>query len=112
MFHPDGNPVSARRLFPGDLLAEFLERGDTSGPRARLEALAAEQLEEFPVTGWHCGFPRCLDPVGYLSSLKYATRTGGERQRGRFLCDRHARNFAVRHGLDVAAALSPEGNSR
>ena len=105
-------PPTAQHLFPGDLLAEFLERGEHSGQRARLAGMTAVQLEEFAASGWHCGFPHCPDPARYLSSLRYAARNGPERQRGRFLCDRHARNFAARHGLDMAAVLPPEGSSR
>ena len=102
-------PPAAQRLFPGDLLAEFLERGEDqeSGPRARLAGMTAGQLAEHAALGWHCDFPRCPDPARYLSSLRYVTGGGQTRQRGRFLCDRHARNFAARHGLDIAAVLPP-----
>jgi hypothetical protein len=95
------------RLFPGDLLAEFLERSETR-PRARLEAMTASQREAVAVAGWHCGFPRCAEPAGYLSSLRYATRAGREQQRGRFVCDGHAARFAARHHIDMAAARPPE----
>jgi hypothetical protein len=97
---------SAGRLFPGDLLAEFLEQ---TGPRARLEIMTAQQIGVCAGSGCSCGFPRCLAPVSYLSSIRYATRSGREHQRGRFLCDRHARNFAARHGLSMAAAPPPGG---
>ena len=58
---------------------------------------------------WHCGFPRCSDPARYLSSLRYVAGGG---QRGAFLCDRHAASLATRHGIDIAAVLPAEGNSR
>jgi hypothetical protein len=105
-------PSAAQRLFPGDLLAEFLERGEHSEQRARLAALTAVQIEEFAASGWHCGFPRCPDPARYLSSLRYTTRSGQTRQLGRSLCDRHGASFAARHGIDMAAVLPPEGSSR
>jgi hypothetical protein len=89
----------ARRVFPGDLLAEFLERGEETGPRARLEVMTARQIAVCAGSGCHCGFPRCLAPVSYLSSLRYATRAGREHQRGRLLCDEHAARFAARHGI-------------
>lgn len=100
------------RLFPGDLLAEFLERGEHGEQRARLAALTAVQLEESIASAWPCNFPHCPEPPKYLSSLRYATRNGREGQRGRFLCDRHAGNFAARHGLGIAAALPSEEGSR
>jgi hypothetical protein len=93
-------PAAAQRLFPGDLLAEFLEHSEQ---RARLAALTAAQLEEVAASGWHCGFPHCSDPAGYLSSLRYVTGGGQTRQRGGFLCDRHAASFATRHGFDMRA---------
>jgi hypothetical protein len=103
----------AGRVFPGDLLAEFLERGEETGPRARLEVMTAEQIGICAGAGCHCGFPRCLAPVRYLSSLRYATRTGREQQRGRFLCDKHAARFAARHGIDLGSVPAPdEGGAR
>ncbi len=101
------DPPPAQHLFPGDLLAEFLERGEYREQRARLAALTAVQVEEVAASGWHCGFPRCSDPARYLSSLRYVTG-GGQRA---FLCDRHAASFATRHGIDIAAVLPAEGNS-
>jgi hypothetical protein len=89
----------ARRVFPGDLLAEFLERVEEAGPRARLEAMTAGEIEGAAASGWHCGFPRCLNPARYLSALRYATHAGREHQRGRLLCDEHVARFAARHGI-------------
>lgn len=74
--------------------------------------MTAGQLDQAAVSGWRCGFPRCPDPALYLSSLQYAARGGRDRQRGRFLCDRHARNFAARHGLGLPAVQPSEGGPR
>jgi hypothetical protein len=103
--------ASARRVFPGDLLAEFLERGEETGPRARLEIMTAQQIGVCAGSGCHCGFPRCLAPVRYLSSLRYTTRSGREHQRGRLLCEEHAARFAARHSIDLAAASLPPGGA-
>lgn len=108
----DPSPTSAPRLFPGDLLAEFLERGEHREQRARVAPMTAGQLEGFAASGWHCGARHCPDPVSHVSSLRSAARNGQERQRGRFLCDRHARQFAQRHGIDFAAVTKPEGDAR
>jgi hypothetical protein len=102
-------PSGVPRLFPGDLLAEFLERGEQ---RARLAAMTAGQLDGLAASGWHCGFPHCPYPARYLSSLRYAARNGQERQRGRFLCDRHAKRFAARHSIDFAAVTTLEEDAR
>ena len=101
--------ASARRVFPGDLLAGFLERGGETGPRARLEVMTAQQIGVCAGSAWHCGFPRCLAPAGYLSSLRYATRSGREHQRGRFLCEEHAARFAARHGIELTSPAQSGG---
>jgi len=107
---PPGRPrARSARVFPGDLLAGFLERGEEGGPRARLEVMTAGQAGICAGAGWHCGFPRCLAPARYLSALRYATRGGPEHQRGRLLCDEHAARFAARHGIALAAAPEPGG---
>jgi hypothetical protein len=103
--------VSAGHVFPGDLLAEFLERGEETGPRARLEVMTTGQIGICTATGSHCGFQRCLAPVRYLSSLRYTTRSGREHQRGRLLCEEHAARFASRHSIDLAAASLPPGGA-
>jgi hypothetical protein len=100
--------VSAGHVFPGDLLAEFLERAEETGPRARLEVMTAGQIGICAATGCHCGFPRCLAPVRYLSSLRYATRSGQEHQRGRLLCEEHAARFAARRRIDLASVPGGE----
>jgi hypothetical protein len=99
----------AGHVFPGDLLAEFLERGEGTGPRARLEVMTSGQIGICAATGCHCGFPRCLAPVRYLSSLRYATRSGREHQRGRLLCEKHAARFAATHRIDLASVAAPGG---
>jgi len=106
---PPGMPMaSAPRVFPGDLLAGFLELGEETGQRARLEVMTAQQIGICAGSGCHCGFPRCLAPVRYLSSLSYVTRSGREHQRGRFLCDEHAARFAARHRIGLAPAPGGE----
>src|SRR5579859_972307 len=100
--------ATARHLFPGDLLAEFLEREET-GPRARLEAMTVQQLGLCAGSGCHCGFPRCAAPAWYLSSLRYTTRSGQEHQRGRFLCEDHAARFAARHHIDLSSPARSGG---
>jgi hypothetical protein len=100
--------VSAGHVFPGDLLAEFLERVGEAGPRARLEIMTAGQIGVCAASACHCGFPRCLAPVRYLSSFRYATRSGREHQRGRFLCEEHAARFAARHRIGAASAPGDE----
>ena len=95
---------SAGRVFPGDLLAEFLERAEETGPRARLEIMTAQQIGICAGSGCHCSSPRCLAPVRYLSSLRYTTRGDQEHQRGRFLCEEHAARFAARYGIDLTSS--------
>lgn len=99
---------SAGRVFSGDLLAEFLERGEETGPRARLEPMTVQQIGLCAGSGCHCGFPRCAAPAWYLSLLRYTTRGDQEHQRGRFLCEDHAARFAARHGIDLNSS-APSG---
>lgn len=96
-------------VFPADLLAEFLERGETEGPAARLEALPAGQFAGHDAPG--CDAPRCRERARYLSALRY-TVGGQVHQRGRLVCDSHAARFAARHGIDFTAVRPPEGESR
>lgn len=101
--------MTAGPVFPADLLAEFLEAGEETGPRARLEAMTVRQTGLCAGSGWHCGFPRCLAPARYLSSLRYTTRGDREHQRGRFLCEKHAARFAARHDIDLTSPAQSGG---
>jgi hypothetical protein len=61
--------------------------------RASLRGMGGLQVTEHEAHDWTCDMPRCQEQARHLS---------------RFLCDRHARNFAVNHGIDIAAVCPPE----
>jgi hypothetical protein len=77
-------------------------------PGAYLHGMTAGQLALHEAEGWHCDWPRCRAAARYLSSRRYVTPAGEFRHEARFLCDPHARTFAARHGIDMAAVLPPE----
>jgi hypothetical protein len=108
-----GEAFAARHhlvLKPAPRLAD-IPREHIEDPRPwpiRLTGMSAEAIAEHEAYGWTCDAPRCHDPVRYLSGLSYVTRAGQVRRLSRFLCDRHARNFAARHGIDFTAVRAPE----
>jgi len=76
--------------------------------RAALMGMSADMIAAHEALGWTCDVPRCHGEARYLSGLNYATQAGPVRHVSRFLCDRHAGTFAVRHGIDMASVRPPE----
>ena len=79
------------------------------GPGVRLSGMSAGQIRFHEENGWHCDRARCLRPAWYKASIRYAVRGEARTRRwAGFVCLPHARSFAHRHGLDMAAVRSPE----
>ena len=95
---------------PADADVPSHRRPDT--PWVLLYGMSADMLEAHRAAGWHCDAPRCREGARYLASRRYRLQSGRMRQEGRFLSDRHAENFAARHGVDMGAVTPPEGESR
>lgn len=76
--------------------------------RATLTGMSADMIAAHEARGWTCDIPRCHAEARYLSGLNYATQAGQVRHLSRFLCDRHASTFAVRHGIDTTSVRPPE----
>lgn len=86
---------------------EVLRHDLPGGPEVRLSGMSRAQLTEQERRGWHCDFPGCRIPARYLSGLRFVTRARRVRSLSRFLCDRHARGFARRHGIDMDTVRAP-----
>lgn len=82
-----------------------------SRPGAFLFGMSADMFAAHDAARWHCDYPGCRQRARYFSALRYAA-AGRIRHRARFLCDGHAERFAAAHGIDIAAVLPPEGDTR
>lgn len=89
-----------------DIPREHIESAPV-GPTS-LMGMSAGEIAEHEAQAWTCDMPHCQEQARYLSGLNYATQAGQVRHLSRFLCDRHARNFADNHDIDMATVRAPE----